>query len=39
VQIELTSVLVEDQATARRFYTEIAVFDDGCGNLIQRFQR
>jgi hypothetical protein len=39
VQIELTSVVVEDQATALRFYTGVAVFDHGCGTLIQLFQR
>lgn len=39
MQIELTSVVVEDQATALRFYTGVAVFDDGCGTFIQPFQR
>jgi catechol 2,3-dioxygenase-like lactoylglutathione lyase family enzyme len=37
MRINVTSVLVDDQAKALRFYTEVltAVFDDTCGNLIQ----
>ena len=49
MKIKLTSIFVDDQEKALKFYTEVlgfvkkedatfAVFDDTCGNLIQIYQ-